>query len=365
MLKVIHLIKQHPNWRDILSTDPYNIKIKEEHGFILLKYSQIDSDFNQEIVRECRGLILDSDFNPVCIPFYKFGNYGESYADKIDWNTAVVEEKLDGSLIKLWHYDNEWRVSTNGTIDARDAELRALVTINADYPNFRVLFDIAATNVNLDTSRLNPQYIYMFELVSPYNRIVTPYGETGLYHIGTRDISNSQELEADIGIPKPKTYSCSSLDDLIEMAKKLKYSEEGYVVKDAQYRRIKVKSPAYVAASRLISGINETRVVELVMSNETAEFLTYFPEYSEIISATKQRINHLITYLDKILQEKVHGATYETRKDYAEMAKRTHFPSFLFMHLDGKTKSAEDWVRGLVSHKIAEYSTKLELAINP
>ena len=30
------------------------------------------------------------------------------------------QEKVDGSLIKVFYYDGEWRVATNGTIDARD-----------------------------------------------------------------------------------------------------------------------------------------------------------------------------------------------------------------------------------------------------
>ena len=64
-----------------MSEAPYNIAIKDDGDFILLKYSQIDSDFNEEIVRECRGLIIDKNLVPVCVPFYKFGNYGESYAD--------------------------------------------------------------------------------------------------------------------------------------------------------------------------------------------------------------------------------------------------------------------------------------------
>ena len=94
ILRVIEYIKNNQNWREILSESPYNITIKDDGDFTLLKYSQIDSDFNNEIVRECRGLIIDKNFNPVCVPFYKFGNYGESYADNIDWTTAKVEEKI-------------------------------------------------------------------------------------------------------------------------------------------------------------------------------------------------------------------------------------------------------------------------------
>ena len=83
-LKVIDFIKKNENWREILAGEPYFLKIVEDEGYILLKYNQLSSDFNNEIVRECRGLILDVDYNPVCVPFFKFGNYGESYCPEID-----------------------------------------------------------------------------------------------------------------------------------------------------------------------------------------------------------------------------------------------------------------------------------------
>ena len=98
ILKLIEFIKNNPNWREILSQSPYRITIKDDGGFTLLKYSQIDSDFNNEIVRECRRLIIDKNFNPVCVPFYKFGNYGEPYADNIYWVTAKVKENIGTSL---------------------------------------------------------------------------------------------------------------------------------------------------------------------------------------------------------------------------------------------------------------------------
>ncbi len=74
MLKVIQFIKDNPDWREVLSSAPYCLRISDDSGFTILKYSQIDSDFKNEIVRECRGLIIDQDLNPVCIPFFKFAN---------------------------------------------------------------------------------------------------------------------------------------------------------------------------------------------------------------------------------------------------------------------------------------------------
>jgi len=299
------------------------------------------------------------------VPFYKFGNYGESYADNIDWTTAKVEEKIDGSLIKVWNYGGKWIISTNGTIFAHKANIGSdsdnanEIKTETTYNNFGDLFEEAAVKAGLVLNLLNPQYTYMFELVSPYNRVVVPYESIDLYHIGTRDNISLKELEIDIGIKKPKIYQCNNLNDLIEMASKLRYCEEGYVVKDANYRRIKVKSPAYVAISNLISGLNEKRLLELLRKNEAGEFLTYFPEYKPYIDDLKNKIDCFAEYLESVIQDKITPVKYETRKDFAEMATKTKYPAFFFNYYDGKVKTPQEWIWSLTNDKIIEQLEKL------
>ena len=361
MLKTIEFIKRNANWRELLSSAPYHISVKDDEGFTILKYSQIDSDFNNELVRECRGLIIDKNFAPVCVPFFKFGNYGEPYADEIDWNSAQVEEKVDGSLIKVWHYGGKWIVSTNGTIFANKAMIGSEneTKANTSYGSFGELFGDACKLANLRLQSLNPRYTYMFELVSPYNRVVIPYDSIDLFHIGTRDNVTLQELDVDIGVKKPKTYQCNNLSDLIDMAQKLRYCEEGYVVKDAAYHRIKVKSPAYVAVSHLISGMSEKRLLELIHSNETAEFLSYFPEYMPDVEEMQRKISDLLDYLDALINEKIKSIKYNTRKEYADMATKTKYPAFCFQFLDGKVNSPQEWMWSMPCDKILEQFGKL------
>lgn len=97
-MELIKFINQHDNWKELLQEAPYFLDIKEEDGFTLLKYNQINSDFSQDIVKQCRGIILDSNHKIVCWPFSKFFNWGESNADEIDWSSARVQEKIDGCL---------------------------------------------------------------------------------------------------------------------------------------------------------------------------------------------------------------------------------------------------------------------------
>ena len=369
MLKVIDFIKNTPNWREILTNAPYNLIIKDDGGFTILKYSQINSDFNDEIVRECRGLIIDKDYTPVCVPFFKFGNYGEPYAAQIDWESAKVEEKIDGSLIKVWNYGGKWIVSTNGTIFAEKASIGSETDNSANgtkqgimtnkFSSFGDLFHSALNNIGFDIESLNPQFTYMFELVSPYNRVVVPYDSIDVYHIGTRNNISFKETELDIGVKKPRRYECNNINDLIEMASKLRYCEEGYVVKDKYYNRIKVKSPAYVAVQHLIDGMSDKTLMELLKTNEAGEFLVYFPEYKQSVDKLTAKIDNAVSYINEIIRAEIDGKTFETRKDFADVATKTKYPAFFFQYYDGKIKNPSEWLRSMPSEKILEQIYKL------
>ena len=353
---LLEFIKNNLSWREILSNPPYNLIIYDDDDFIMLKYSQYDSDFTNELVRECRGIIIDKDYNAVCVPFSKFANYGESYADEIDWTTATVEEKIDGSLIKVWCYKNKWNISTNGTIFAKKALLGSQHDIETDarFGNYEELFIKAAEIAGLDIESLNPQFTYMFELCSPYSRIVVPHTEIKIYHIGTRNNFLYNELEIDIGVEKPKTYSCNNLTDLIEMASKLKYCEEGYVVKDKNYKRIKVKSPSYVAVHHLISDLSDKKLLELIRKNETSEFLVYFPEYKHYIDTLENKLYEFEKYIISILSEKILCCNFDTRKEFAAVVTKTKYPAFFFSYYDKRVSTPLEWLWSFPNDKVLE-----------
>lgn len=97
------LIDHRDSYESILSEKPYCLEIKHDNVFgrdlVLFKYNQIESDFNEPFVKLCRGLVLDAhSFDPVVFPFVKFHNAGEKFADKIDWESAHVDEKVDGCV---------------------------------------------------------------------------------------------------------------------------------------------------------------------------------------------------------------------------------------------------------------------------
>jgi len=117
MLKLQQFIKKHSDWEERLANDPYNITIKRDNGLVMFYYTS-DTDLQKPLAHECRGIILDETdhFKAVCVPFFRFGNYGEPHTDSIDWKSAKVQEKIDGSLIKVWYHKNEWRIGVRSCI---------------------------------------------------------------------------------------------------------------------------------------------------------------------------------------------------------------------------------------------------------
>ena len=48
----------HDNWMELLSEEPYCLKIREDGDYVLFMYNQLASDFTYDIVKEARGIIF-------------------------------------------------------------------------------------------------------------------------------------------------------------------------------------------------------------------------------------------------------------------------------------------------------------------
>ena len=338
MLEIVKFIKQNnENWRELLSSDPYYINIKEDDNYVLLKYSQIDSDFNEPICRECRGLILSKNeaYKPVRLAFYKFFNFGEPFADRIHWRSCKTRMKIDGSMMSAWYHNGEWHLSTSGAIDA----WKTPVNNNNDNLTFGDVFEKALRNNNITWNDLCgvmcEDYCYTFELVSPETRIVIPYKKADLYLIGVRDMRTLDELNIEDtlfhkvcpNIKTPKLYDLSNAKACTQAAEHLGYNEEGYVVVDKYFHRVKIKSPQYVAAHHLaLNGTpTEARIFDIVEKGEKNEFLTYFPEYRELFEQVEYKKNNFKIELKQLLNDynalKENDIQFYDKVDKAKYAK--------------------------------------------
>jgi hypothetical protein len=360
-MKLLNVIarKSFDEIKSTLENPPYNCAVNEDGNLYIVKYNQIKSDFSNKTVQQSRGIILEKGTNKIVAhAFDKFFNYGEKHAVYINWDSAKVQEKVDGSIIKLYFYDNKWNIATNGTINAFKAGLNPLTIVDGGIDNYGDLFLQAAKNANLDFTKLEAKYTYIFELVSPYNRNVIPYTNTEIYHIGTRDMQTGFEVNKDIGVKKPKEYSFNSLDDVIAAAEKLPFSEEGYVVVDKKFQRVKVKSPAYLMVHHMRDNgnVNIDKIVGLIRKNEQSEFLSYFPEYKEDFAKVKVIYDSWIDFVNgDVFYFLNHKEDYKTRKDFASWAIKCALPDLMFKLYDGKIQNEVEYMENFMTDdKIVE-----------
>lgn len=303
MLKVQKFIRANSDWEVLLSAAPFNLSISHDSMFgrnlVMFKYDQLNSDFHNDIVKECRGLILDSDtFEVVSYPFNKFFNYGEQYADDVDWHTAYVTEKIDGSIIKVVNLGGEFLISTNGVIGAFKCNLTS--NVGCPYKTFGELAMEGFKHYGLtieDFPRLfAPGYTYIFELTSPWNQVVVRFEETKVWFLGVRDNSTFKEtFYGDHVLSQtfdtPHVFPITTIDQCVAASKVLPEDAEGYVVCDAEFRRIKVKSPLYVQLHYMAGNQNWStrRVLEILLTNEVSEYIAYFPLFKAALDVVKAK----------------------------------------------------------------------------
>lgn len=284
-MQVIEFLKE--KGIEALKTET-GILVKEyDEGLIVLNYDQINSPKAHPLVMECRSLILDKSYNIVSRSFDRFFNYGEApdTQQHLNFSKAVCYEKVDGSLIKIYHHNGKWYASTRGTafaesevngwgISFKQLVLKALDC--EDDVEFQLICNLW----------LSVDWTYIFEITSAENRVVKKYDGYVLHYLASRynaigEYGDEYEKEAalNLGAKEIKSFKFNSVQDCIETAKGLPNLEEGYVVYQGGKPICKIKSPAYLAVHVIRGeGLTPKRIMQLVLMNEQDEYLTYFPE---------------------------------------------------------------------------------------
>lgn len=350
----------------------FNLKTSYGDRKVLLKYDQIESPKHLQEVKECRGLILELDtFKVMAMPFIRFFNYGESCADNIDWESANIFDKVDGSLMILYFDWNlsKWCVASSGQVDA-SGEVN-----NAFNSTFSELFWKTITNQSdifkdgLDS--LNIKLTYIFELTTPYNIVVTPHTESSVTLLGCRNIETLNELSYDelkvisndIKIPlvKLNTFNDKSLSEILKTFDNMPFSEEGYVVVDKYFNRIKVKNPSYLLAHTMKGKTGSYHVISIVKNGEIDEYVSLFKDMEEELLDLKTRFDNLLTGLECGYHIILYNG-YSSRKEYAnevfklcETLNYKLFSGLFFSLYDGKIKTVREYLNNFDDKKLFEY----------
>jgi hypothetical protein len=351
----------------------YHIRVNQhsEHGNLFqFKYDQIDSPMGSQLVQECRGIILDSDDNwkVIAYPFNKFFNHTEGRAAKIKWDSCpYVYDKVDGSLITMYEYADKWHVASSGLPDAVGFAPDGSMTLG---DLFRKVWNELGYPMPTRKGEC-----YIFELATPSNKVVVPHTKSTITFIGARELtaeSGYRELYIDsesfpLEWKRPRRFHVRSMQEAIDKCNEMNPMEqEGYVVVDNEFNRIKVKSPQYAAISHLGLTLEEIRkssfdeskyeanvqkrwMLSIIMTNECDEFLGYLPQYTNLYNEVKLKYDRFREELESLYEK---TKDIESQMEFALAIKHHPCSKSLFGIRNGKFASVSDVFRSMGFKKV-------------
>jgi hypothetical protein len=220
-------------------------------GLFVLKYKRrvfFDALWN-EYLEECRGTVIDRDFNVIVRPFTKIYNHRiEDRAPVFQSNDVVLAyDKVNGFMCAVTVYNGELIVSTTGSLDSDFVKMAEdMIYKTADVEYMKMLCQDGFTTL-------------MFEVCHPNDPHIIPE-QAGLYFIGFRinEWNSNMSLMAFEGTanklveharnmrvhPVP-SYMVTTVADLEESM--LTSRREGVVFYHIDGRAAKIKTKYYLA----------------------------------------------------------------------------------------------------------------------
>lgn len=356
---------------DVLNRQ-YDILTKNYGDMVILNYSQLGRDSG--ICRECRGLVLSpyTGWEVVSRGFDRFFNYHPG--DNFDFQNSRILEKVDGSYIGLFWFEGTWYFQTRGTLGEGQVSLdcpykswRDLCIAALGFESDKIFQDWASANLG---KYFTPGTTFIFELVSPWNRVVKWYSQPALYCLGTRIfdeetgetqewLSPEEQCKLFKGLPVkvPASYPFKNYEQIKNAFDTSLFGkfDEGVVCWNPKTNeRVKIKREhyLYVHALKGSSGhVTLRKAMDIVKEGETEEVLTYFPEYTDLITGLQDKFNEFIKNVEEAYKEL---SSIEDQKTFALAATKTPYSGILFNLRSGKAATVKECLMKANSDKLLE-----------
>jgi hypothetical protein len=334
----------------------FSIQSKVYDDVIVLNYNPYESPKFNPIVDECRGLILDKDsLNVLSKGFNRFYNDFEiPDIEKFNFRNAIVTEKLDGTYISIWwdYRVKKWQASTrrcaycegsaNGNITFKDLVNRAIGDIQEKFNTLTLPKDIT----------------YIFELVSPEARIITPYDKTEMYLLAMIERSDGFDhsfkdvvvrfAENLLKVKTPKILNYTSLEEIKKGLDELNTTDEGYVCIFENDRnitpgrrvvaRLKTKNRRYFELASLSDGLTRSnrKIIDNLLNGNYIEYIEAIPELKQCFDKCAEARKKLIEDVERCW---CNVQNIEDRGDFAKVINSEYkkYQVFLFAMKDGKS----------------------------
>lgn len=312
------------------------LKVASTWNRYILNYSeQILWTPRSWISHYCRWLTLSGkpwNYQVIAKAFDRFYHLHEA-PEYLQWSDLVfdtnkpfeVQFKYDGSII-LDHlqgqYGEEVHIQTRGSF----CETPVSTSFHGTY---RDLFDDAKKISKVEFLPRIPGQTFIWELCSPHNQVVDFYPDTFAVLLWIVYTDGTEEKD----VFSWDTYPANSIDEVLELIKTLKPTQEWFVLaqwNDAhkKYVRIKCKTETWAELSHFSSWlVSKEGLWNVVFKEETSEVIAIFPHLKDVLDELSQKYHQTIEEAQKMYDMHKH---IETQKDFAMAVKDHDFAPMMF-----------------------------------
>lgn len=293
------------------------------HDLYILNYTpktQYEGFWN-ELTMQCRGLIIDSNYNIKSRCFNKFFNLEEVRNEVYSRLEAglgfSLNEKIDGSLGILYWINNEPFIATRGSFESKQS--------------------LVANKIlkKYNTDKLKPEVTYLFEIVYPENKICVDYGkEQKLVLLATIETFSGQEIQIETPFEKASCFDLGS--DFLEIKKLNLPNKEGFVVRFEDGYRFKIKFEDYVKMHSLLFSLSSKTIWNNLRSNTPINIENLPDETYNWVKKVKKDIEESFRTIEQDSIKVFKSIQHLDRKEFAQVAKQYKNSSVLFKMLDNK-----------------------------
>ena len=305
-----------------------------------------------DVTKQCRGLILNVATGEVIArPFGKFFNYQEHVQNAwpIPGDAPQVHEKLDGSLGILYWLDGHPFIATRGSFKS-DQALWATKWFRENVGDWNRL-----TNLT-----------HLFEIIYMENRIVVNYDYSGLVHLATLSTDTGETVEYSWPAPirKAKVIPATSIEELMKLDEP---NSEGFVIfYPKENVRMKIKFPEYVRLHKIITGISEIGIWELLRDGQSLKpLIEKVPDefFKWVTEVSDRLLNEFYDIADGV--DKIHETVraLPTRKEQALVIQEydPKYRGVVFALLDQKPRALQGIWKMIRPSGKRIYKTDLDL----
>jgi hypothetical protein len=292
-----------------------------------------DSPFN--------GIILEKDTNRiVCAPTSTFENGDNPLPESMSFNKAdhTFEYCEDGTIIRLYNYNDTWYTATTKCIDAKYSYWATPKTFD------QLFWQTVGESFVIDF--LDPKLTYLFVLLHEDNRIVIPHKKSRVVFLGSyfkcsgkvSDILPIEKVDTNCIVMSTEKVLESSDSDFITVSELVKNhnndTKRGIVVTNKQTnKRFKIDFPQFIFLSEIRGNTPfiGTRYLELLSEPKKLEELQkYWPEENAVFLGMWNGINLLI--------KNIHTVYYQThiKHQYKIDDKHPYFRTIRQLHAQYK-----------------------------